>query len=159
MDINTYEQLPYKLEDTYILQFGTFYFYETFVVSEIQDGISFDKKMADITIELIDGHYGKKASIGYISNRIHDYSVSTQAWYKFFEMRYTFKAYAIVSKKKQHPLLCALKKLIYGHEKCRYSSLLDAASWLTSLHILKNSSPGFRQKMQIASVQKRNYFL
>ncbi len=159
METKTFEQLPYKLEDTYILQFGTFYFYETFVVSEIQKGISFDKKMAEMVIELIDNHYGKEANIGYISNRIYDYSVSTRAWYKFFEIRYRVKAYAIVSQKKQHPILCALKKLTYKQEKCRYSSLLEAASWLTSLHVLQSSSPEFRQKMKIASLQKRNYFL
>ncbi len=159
MESQPFEQLPYKLEETYILQFGTFYFYETFVVSEIQKGISFDKKMAEMLIDLIDSHYGKEANIGYISNRIHDYSVSTKVWYTFFEMRYIVKAYAIVSQKRQHPIFCVLKKLIYKHKKCNYTSLLEAASWLTSLHILEKSSPAFRQEMKIASAQKRNHFL
>lgn len=151
--------LPYRLEDTYILQFGTFYFYETFVVAEIQENVSFDKKMAQILISLIDGHYGKGEEIGYISNRANNYSVSASAWYKFFEMRYRLNGYAIVSKKKSNPFLCTLRKLIYTSTECKYDSLLEAASWLTSLHVLRKRNKVAYRHLTMAPIRSKNYFL
>jgi hypothetical protein len=147
--------LPYVLEDTYILQFGTFYFYETFVVAEIQDKVSFDKKMAQMVIELIDSHYEKGAQIGYITNKIHNYSIKASAWYKFFEIRYRLKGYAVVNNKKPNPIYCALRKLLYKSAKCEYNTILEAASWLTSLHVLKKNE----KQLEFNSLKNKHYFL
>lgn len=156
---NNDNSLPYKLEDTYILQFGTFYFYESFIVAEIQENISFDRKMAKMLLSLISNHYGKTKQIGYISNRTKKYSVSASAWYKFFQMRYRFHAYAIVSKKKANPILCTLRKLFYKPTECRYDNLLDAASWLTSLHVLKKTNKELYYKLKMNTAKNKNYFL
>lgn len=155
MKDNNIYSLPYKLEDTYILQFGTFHFYETFVVAEIQENISFDKEMAKMLISLIDNHYGKLEEIGYISNRIKKYSVSTRAWYKFFEMRYRLKGYAVVSNRNPNSIYCAFRKLLFKSAQCEYRTVLEAASWLTSQYVLKKN----KKELELNSLTNKNYFL
>lgn len=159
MKRNDVNSLPYILEDTYILQFGTFYFFESFVVSEIKENISFDRKMAQMIIDLIDNHYGKGEEIGYISNRTNKYSVSARAWYKFFEMRYRFKAFVIVNKSKTNPFLCFFKRLFYKSFQCKYDNLLEAASWLTSLHVIKKRNKLLYSQLKMKTVKDKNYFL
>jgi len=130
-------QLPYKLEDTYILQFGTFYFYETFIVSEIKEGVNLDLHMINTLIQLIDTHYGPKEKIGYISNRIHNYSIITSAWHKIFKMRCRFQGYAVVPSFKAKSWGKLLNVFFPISGSGRFDTLLDAASWVTSITILK----------------------
>lgn len=128
--------LPYNLEDTYILPFGTFYFYKSFVLSEIEEDITFNANMAEMVLEIINGHYGKKQSIGYISHRKNSYNADKKAWSLFINEESRFSGYATVlpNRNKVWSKFLQFKK---GHfENGEFDTLLDAASWVTSLNLL-----------------------
>ena len=85
------------LEDVYILDTGTYYFFEDFIISEINEGLLFDWNMAQKLINLAENHYGKNNKVAYISNRVHSYSLVPQDWLKFFKARNSISAFAVVS--------------------------------------------------------------
>lgn len=130
------QTLPYNLEDTYILPFGTFYFYKPFVLSEINEGITFDSEMAEMLLELIVTHYGKRKSIGYISHRVNNYNVNKKAWTAFIDQEERFLCYATVPLIKDSiwNKMLLFKADVFKNKK--FESLLEAASWVTSLTLL-----------------------
>ena len=152
----SHADLPYQLEDKYILQFGNFYFYEKFVVSEIDEGINFNEEKADMLVHLIDTHYGKRKRIGYISNRINKYKVSKGVWNIFADSS-RFNGYASVAQTKEsfwHKVLNSGKISIKNES---FTGLLEAASWLTSLNILiKNNRV---QKQYIYPGENKSHLL
>ena len=150
-------ELPYKLEDTYILQFGKFYFYEKFVVSEIGENITYDGYMVNMVEDLINSHYGHKKNIGYISNRVNNYIVSKHAWSKFLSNSERFNGYATVPSSKES-LWNKMRNINKSKfEKAKFNTLLEAASWVTSLNILlKNKKLA---KGYIPPPQNNNHFL
>lgn len=133
---NTYENLPYSLEDTYILPFGTFHFYENFIVAQVKDGISFNVEMVDTILELVNNHYGTKQNVGYISHRIHSYNVDKKVWIKMLKEGSRFSSYATVHAEKEPLWNRFLKFKKKNIEHSKFNSILDAASWITSLNIL-----------------------
>ena len=150
-------ELPYKLEDTYILQFGNFHFYEKFVVAEIGEGVTYDAFMVNMVMELINSHYGKRKSIGYISNRINNYTVSRSAWSLFLKNSERFNGYATVPSDNDTLWNKILNFNKSKFEKANFSTLLEAASWVTSLSILiKNKKLA---KKYISPLENRTHFL
>lgn len=148
--------LPYQLEDTYILQFGNIYFYEKFVITEIDEGVFFDKNKAILVADIISGHYENRLNIGYISNRVNQYKVGKEAWNVYAE-RKLFSAYATIPKVKESfwdKLFGFNKNLV---ESGSFDCLLEAACWITSLNILiKNNKV---QKPYISPSRNRTYLL
>ncbi len=157
MTENHFHSLPYKLEDTYILPFGNFYFYEKFVVAEIGEGVLYDAHMVNMVLELIDSHYGKRANIGYISHRIHEYTVDKTAWSFFTKRINRFSGYATVPAHKESFWNKILNVNKTQFEKATFDDLLDAASWITSLGILiKNRKIA---KKYISPLKNRTHLL
>lgn len=152
----SHAELPYQLEDTYILQFGNFYFYEKFVISEIEEGVNFNAEKADMVMKLIVAHYGTCKYLGYISNRINEYTVSKDAW-NIFAKSSRFNGYATVPKVKESfwNKFKNIGKISAKNQS--FTDLLEAASWLTSLNILiKNKKV---QKRYISPLQNRSHIL
>lgn len=148
--------LPYQLEDTYILQFGNFYFYEKFVVSEIEEGVLFNKEKAHMLLDLIHAHYGQNKSLGYISNRVHNYKVSKAAW-KAFNEKSLFNAYASIPCVKKSFWTKLLSSDKEAMETQSFDGLFEAASWITSINILIQNKKVARE--YISPLQNKNYFL
>lgn len=129
----TTHNLPYTLEDTYILPFGTFYFYEAFVVSEVDTNVVFDKSMTELLLFLVVGHYGAQKHIGYISHRLNNYTVNKNVLSQFLGEEQQFIGFATVPASKES-FWSRIKK--DGTKTEQFNSLLEAASWITSLNIL-----------------------
>jgi len=62
--------------------FGKFYFFENFIIGELNDGIHFDLIKVLQVIDKIYNYYGKDFKIVYIANRINSYSTEPQTWSK-----------------------------------------------------------------------------
>ncbi len=76
---------------------GNFYFFEGFVVSEINEGVDFSWELAKPVIHEVERFYNSKGSdIVYISNRIYGYNVKPVDWLKFTAFAFKLKGYAIV---------------------------------------------------------------
>jgi len=60
----------------YNLKSGDLYFYDSFVISEIFEGVTVVKEDLTEVINLIRKHYGFKNPYGLISHRLHSYSIN-----------------------------------------------------------------------------------
>lgn len=136
-----YKNLPYILEEVYILECGTFYFYETFVVSEIKEGFEFNGDMAKIVVDLITSHYDSSEPIGYISNRVNRYKVSTNAWIYFYNCKSKISSFAVVSNKPDKLFDKLARKYFNREELNKFSNLIDAASFVTNNVYLQKTEP------------------
>ncbi len=71
-------KLKHELQDVYILSTGMFYFFDDFIISEMNEGVHFNWEAAQDIIELALNHYGSDSKISYISNRVNSYSIEAQ---------------------------------------------------------------------------------
>lgn len=60
----------------YNLKSGNLYFYDSFVISEIFEGVTVVKEDLTEVINLIHKHFGFKNPYGLISHRLHSYSIN-----------------------------------------------------------------------------------
>ncbi|RMB60875.1 hypothetical protein EAX61_05165 [Dokdonia sinensis] len=121
-----------EIEDTYILDFGTFYFCTHYIVSEVNEGVTFSWKNAEKIMELGYAHYGKDVKISYISNRINSYAVVPQDWLKLFRGHETVQAVAVITYNKSALTNIMMEKLFFLSQTLRqFESLETAAAWIT----------------------------
>ena len=74
----------YKRLKPFVLQmpFGTYFFFEKFIVSEINEGVHFEWNMAEKLALEVFKYYRKDAKLGFIYNRVNRHSVDPQNWIK-----------------------------------------------------------------------------
>lgn len=91
--------LAHLVQDVHIEKEGVYYFFDTFVISEINKGVVYNWDTAQNIINAVTLHYGENnlSKISYISNRVNSYSVKPTDWFKFYKSNIGLKAYAIVS--------------------------------------------------------------
>jgi len=79
------------------MPFGNFYLLETFFIAEIHEGVHFDWEMIKKVMMHVVDFYGDDAKIGYISNRVHSYSMNPETWNKVQKKYNMISIGAIVS--------------------------------------------------------------
>lgn len=121
--------LDYDLEDVYILQSGSFYFFKDFIVSEINEGINFNWETAQEVITLAENHYGVDNKIAYISNRHYSYSLVPQDWLKFFKARNSISAFAVVSYNEREKSNILIERLFFKSKIRKFFNLGEAIEW------------------------------
>ena len=113
--------------------FGNYYFFENFVISEINEGIHFDwDKILEVIGALMD-YYGKEIRIAYISNRVHAYSIEPQLWYKFHKEFDFFIAIATVAYSDFSYINASIEKQFTKISLKRCDDLDQAVSWVHHL--------------------------
>lgn len=113
--------------------FGEFYLFEHFVISELNEGIHFDwEKIQEVTGMSID-YYGDNPKIGYISNRIHSYSMEPPLWLNFIRDYNFIVATAIVSYNDFNYLNATMEKHFFKSSLKRCVSIDEAIEWMLNL--------------------------
>ncbi len=125
-------ELDYELEDVFILDYGSFYFFDGFIISEIKEGVLFDWEKAKEVIDLAYGHYGDSPDLVYISNRIYSYSVVPQDWLKFFSNKHPLKAMAVVARHRTGIINLMMEKLFFFSRIKKFDNLEAAIEWANS---------------------------
>ena len=134
---NLYNTLKHKEVN---LPFGNYYFFDTFLIAEINDGIHFDWEKAELTIQEILKFYGKDARIGYISNRTNNYSIDPQNWIKS-QQDYNFMiASAIVAYEDISYKVATLEKHFSKKKLKRCHSIEEAITWIEAFDEHKEQS-------------------
>ncbi len=119
----------YKLEKP----FGHFYFFETFFISELNEGVHFDwEKVIEVMDELIN-FYGKDIKLAYLSNRINSYSTDPRSWEKVHKKYNIIIASAIVYYNDFTFMNATLEKKFSKRSIKRCLSLDEAIQWLLNL--------------------------
>lgn len=125
----------YKLE----FSFGNFYFFENFVVSEINESIHFCwDKILEVIGALID-YYGEKRQIVYISNRVNSYSIEPQLWHRFYdEFDFILATVAVVYNDFGY-ISATIEKQFIKNSFYRCNSLEEAINWMKHLEMFSQN--------------------
>jgi hypothetical protein len=110
-------------------EFGSFYFFNGLVISEINKGVFFRWKMAEKAIKAAKGFYGGKQPIAYISNRIYNYTVAPTDWLKFYNHRHELAYYSVVGSTKRSLPSTLLEKMFFNGSLMQFNELNEAIAW------------------------------
>ena len=102
-----------EVKKTHELETGTFYFFEKFIIAEINEGENVNWSKCQEIITLAIDYYPPNSKVNYISNRIHDYSVSPVDWLKFLKNVDRIKNYYIVCSSKSSFTNLIFEKLFF----------------------------------------------
>ncbi len=122
-----------KLIKKYILDIGTIYFYENFVVTEIKEEITLTFEKAAPIFKLGKEYYGNKTPFVYISNRIHQYSFEPTAHYKSTKLFPNLKGYAVVTYGKISSEIANLEQSFLNVPTQIFHNLEEAIEWVDQL--------------------------
>lgn len=88
----------YKKEalEIHKLEFGSFYFFDTFLLAEIFEGVNFDWPKAQKILALSDTFYPSDFKPHYISNKINSYSIDPTIWLKILTTKRRISTYIII---------------------------------------------------------------
>ena len=111
------------------LPFGTFYFFNDFLLSELNQGIHFSWDKVKLIADLASEFYGEKNPVVYISNRVNSYSIEPQSWLKFDKKYNFFKASAIIAYDTKGGLSVVLEKLFSKKRIQKFNDLDTAIDW------------------------------
>jgi len=125
--------IEYQLEDVYILKIGTFYLFKDFLVSEFNEGVTVDWESVQEILHIAESYYGENASIAYISNRIHNYSLVPQDWLKFFKARKSINVMAVVSYNSRERSNILLEKMFFKNKIKKFYNLNEAVTWAVTM--------------------------
>ncbi len=110
-------------------QFGTFYFFDGLVISEINEGVTFGWEMGKKAIDGAREVFGEDMPIAYISNRINKYYVVPADWAKFYSNRNQLSFYSVVGSTKGSFASLVLERLFFRNSIRQFSDLEKAIEW------------------------------
>ncbi|MFB9056571.1 hypothetical protein ACFFU9_07405 [Mariniflexile ostreae] len=120
--------------------FGIFYFFETFVISEIHEGIHFDLEMIDIISQDILKFYDNTGlnnprKLVYITNKVNSYSINPNFWLQM-EDKYGFSHIRIIVFYTNWAYTNIAIERMFSKAKIKcYHSLDEAIKWTLSLNM------------------------
>ncbi len=120
-------------------QFGTFYFFDGLVISEINEGVTFGWEMGKKAIDGAREVFGEDMPIAYISNRINKYYVVPADWAKFYSNRNQLSFYSVVGSTKGSFASLVLERLFFRNSIRQFSDLEKAIEW--SLQKIESKQP------------------
>ena len=126
----TEEQLSRPIILKKVFPFGTFYYLEDCVISEIGEGQNFSWEMGDLVIKLGEEFYGENSRVHYISNRINSYSIIPMDWLKFYAHKKRFKSFSVVVYGERGAINLTIEKLFYRDKINTFGSLKEALQWV-----------------------------
>ncbi|MEM6515998.1 MAG: hypothetical protein AAF688_07425 [Bacteroidota bacterium] len=130
------EHLPLydKVLRVFDYDFGKFFVFENFIISEIKEGVIYSwEHHAKRVTEDISKFMSKNSDVIYISHRIHSYSVVPTDWVKFFKHQFDLKGYAVVGYTNGSFLNMMVEGLFFNKKIKRFSDLNEAVIWAENI--------------------------
>ena len=112
------------------LPFGNFYFFQKFIIAEINEGVHFTWDHGIQILDIAKKHYGDDAKVPYISNRIYSYSLHAQDWLRFFNKHNNINSLAIVAYSKIGFMNIVLEKIFTRVPIKKFQTLEKAVDWV-----------------------------
>ena len=113
--------------------FGTFYFLDKLVISELNEGIHFNWNKIELVISAIAEHYGDDFKIAFLSNKINSYSIEPQFWLNFYKEYNFIIASALITYTDVSYKNATLEKHFSSTSVKRCSTLGEGIEWILSL--------------------------
>ncbi|MUU77627.1 hypothetical protein [Winogradskyella endarachnes] len=120
-------------------KFGSVFIFKGYVVSEINEGVSFSwESHAQIIVkDVTDFTKCDGSDIVYISNRIYSYSLVPTDWLKFFKNSFHLKGYGVIGYHKMSFVNTVVENLFFKKKIRRFNSLNSAIQWAKSFDIVE----------------------
>ena len=109
--------------------FGKFYFFDSLVIGELNEGITFGWEMGKRVIDAAREVFGEDMPISYISNRINNYYVVPADWAKFFRHRHQLDFYCVVGNTKGSFASLVMERMFFKNSIKQFSDLEKAIQW------------------------------
>jgi hypothetical protein len=119
------------LKKLYHLKFGEVHIYNFYVKAVIAEGITIDKKISDTIINLATKHFPHKP-FGYITHRIHSYSVDP-AVYKDVADISNLVGFAIVTGNTKRLINSDFERYFIKKPSKTFKELDEAINWIKEL--------------------------
>lgn len=113
-------------------QFGTFYFFEGLVISEVNEDVTFGYDMAQKAIDAAQEVFGEDMPIAYISNRVNTYHVVPTDWAKFYSNRNQLSFYSVVGNTKGSFASLVMERMFFKNSIKQFTDLEEAINWSLS---------------------------
>lgn len=120
----------------YVLDIGKFYFYENYMVAEINEGLAFHFGNATEMLKLTKQHYNSKTPFVYISNRKNSYSFNPTSHFKSVPMFPNIKGFASVTYDAINTEIAEMEHLFFTIPSKNFNSLEDAINWVEELIVI-----------------------
>jgi hypothetical protein len=120
--------------------FGEFLIYGNYVMGIINKGVVFDKKKYEILLEIFRGHF-KDRPFGYISNRIHSYTIDPMMYKNVSNLDDLFAIAVVSNNSISVERSYKIEQFFYKGHFRHYDNLNDAHKWLSpllSIHEMEN---------------------
>lgn len=120
------------------LPIGDFYMLDFFVIAEINEGVHIGTEACQEILIALVAHYGEDLKIGFISNRIHSFSIDIRLWVKYnTDFDFIF-ATAIVFYDDLNFNMATLEKKLSNYSTKRCHNLEQAIDWMSHLREFKS---------------------
>lgn len=110
-------------------QFGTFYFFNGLVISEINEGVTFEWDMAKKAIKAAHDVFKENQPIAYISNRINNYFVVPTDWAKFYANRHQLSFYSVVGQTRGSFTSLVMERMFFKNSIKQFTDIEKAIEW------------------------------
>jgi len=121
--------------DVHISDNGIYYFFDSYIIAEINQGVTYTWESAQDIIKAAYSFYDDKSSFCYITNRVNDYAVNPADWLKFFRNNNPLNGYAIVSNSEIGWANSIIEKMFLSTRVERFKDLYDAIKWAKEKNI------------------------
>jgi hypothetical protein len=120
-------------------KFGNVFIFDGFVISEINEGVSFSwESHAELIVkDVTDFTQCDGSNIVYISHRIYSYSLVPTDWLKFFRNSFELKGYGVIGYHKMSFVNTVIENLFFKKKIRRFNSLNSAIQWAKSFDIVE----------------------
>lgn len=117
-----------------VVNIGSFYYYENFMVSEIEEGVVIDLEMVmQVTDMYTKKYYGRHKPFVYIANRINSYSLNPTVHFETAKILPNTKGYAIVTYSKMNAEIANIERPFLKIPIQIFYSMEEAIKWAEDL--------------------------
>ena len=110
-------------------EFGTFYYFQNFVLAEISEGINFDWPKAKIILDIANRIYPINFKPHYISNKINSYSIDPTIWLRVFKTKRRINTYVVIDSNPSARFNLLFEKQFFKGKIRKFDTLYEAIYW------------------------------
>ncbi len=125
----------HKLINTHVLDIGSFYFYDNFMVSEVNADVTFNFEKATKLFHFVREYYGNDIPFVYIANRINSYTFEPTSHFKSSTLFPNLKGYAVVTYNPINSKIARMEQSFLSVPSKVFNSIKDAILWIDELLI------------------------
>ncbi len=143
------ENIPFfkHIKEIREYHFGKFYFFDSLVIGELNEGVTFGWKMGKRVIDAAKEVFGDDMPIAYISNRINNYYVVPTDWAKFYKYRHQLDFYCVVGNTKGSFASLVMERMFFKNSIKQFSDLQKAITWSLKRIATKKGSSRFSAEL------------